>query len=253
MASSFAGSARAGSEPGSIWRIAGLAIVLALASVAFAPVAGAAGTPTLNVKPDKALVGNQTFNIAGEDWSPSSVVQVDLCGGTPQSQSGCIDLMPQQPSNRGKWKLSYEPLVGSAPAVCQTACFIEASQGTTVEDTALTVLSPSLSYSARRGACCYIGQSISFRGAGFPAGDTIHINSCSSSEGCSADGASEDVARGNGSVKFTGFAIDWSVCDDGCYLLATDSSYSNGPITATVNLPVYCGPIACPPDTVAKR
>jgi hypothetical protein len=248
MTSSLAGSVRAASMARSVRRMAGIAIVLAFVGLAFSPVASAASTPTVTVKPNEALVGNQTLKIAGTDWSASSEVQVDLCGGTPQSQSGCLELTPQQPSKHGAWRLSYEPLVGSSPAVCQTACFIEASQDTTVVDATLTVLAPSLSYVARRGECCYIGQPISFRGAGFPAGDTIHINTCSSSEGCSVDGASQDVASGKGSVSFTGFAMDWSVCDDGCYLLATDPSYSNGYISATLDLPVYCGPIACPPS-----
>jgi hypothetical protein len=256
MANSLSDSVRAASMARSAPRMAGIAIVLAFVGLAFAPVAGAAATPTLTVKPNVPLVGNQTLNITGKDWSSSSSVQVDLCGGTPQSQSGCLDLTPQQPSKRGTWRLAYEPLVGASPAVCQMACFFEASQGTSVVDAAVTVLSPSLSYVARRGECCYIGQPISFKGAGFPAGDTIHINTCSSSEGCSADGASQDVASGRGSVRFTGFAVDWSVCDDGCYVLATDPSYGNGDISASLDLPVYCGPIACPPslpDSESRR
>jgi hypothetical protein len=231
-----------------------MAIVLALVTLAFSPVADAAATPTVTVKPNEGLVGNQTLKITGKGWSAASVVQVELCGGTPQSQSGqCLGLTPRQPSKHGMWKLSYEPLVGSSPAVCQTACFIEASQDTTVEDAALSVISPSLWFVARRGECCYIGQPISVRGSGFPAGDTIHINTCSGSEGCSVDGESQAVASGRGSVRFIDFTIDFSVCDEGCYLLATDTSYSNGPITTTLSVPVYCGPIACPPSSVSAE
>ena len=247
--SSLAGVFRAASVRRSIRRAAGVAIVLVLVALAFSPVAEANVLPTVTVKPDKALVGNQTFNIAGQGWSASSPVQVDLCGGTPASPSGhCLALAPGQPSRHGAWKLAFEPLVGAPPAVCQSACYVEASQGSIVADAALTVVSPFVGVKAHKGPCCYIGQPISVQGGGFPVGDTVDLVTCSSGY-CDSGGALA-VATAKGSVKFTGFGIDWDLCSPGgCYLQASDTSYGNGPLTAVLNLPVYCGPIACPPSS----
>jgi hypothetical protein len=140
--------------------------------------------------------------------------------------------------------------VGRSPAVCQSACYVEASQGATVVDVDLTVLSPSLTIVAHKGDCCYIGQPTSVKGADFPPGDTVQIEVCSTSNGCDSDTHSEAVASRSGSVKFTGFDMSITICSTGggsCYLLARDTSYANGPITVDQYFPVYCGPIACPP------
>jgi hypothetical protein len=92
--------------------------VLALSALALSPVASVspAGTPTVTIKPDKGLIGNQTLKIAGKNWSAASTVGVGLCGGTPQSESGaCPTLAQQQPSAHGSSLLTYEPLVGRSP------------------------------------------------------------------------------------------------------------------------------------------
>lgn len=100
-------------------------------------------TPTMTVKPDKGLIGNQTFRIIGKNWSSSSAVGLKLCGGTSKSPTGpCLVLPSPQPSRKGSWSATDEPVIGDPPAACKTACYFEASQGAALADVDLSVCLP---------------------------------------------------------------------------------------------------------------
>jgi hypothetical protein len=231
-----------------------IAITLVISPVGIAAAsAGAAAltsSPTVSVTPKKGLIGNQVLKVAGKGWTSNGEVAITLCAGTPQPSPGpCLALATEQPSRFGTWSLTYEPLIGSAPAVCQSACYFDATRGSVAVNVDMVVLSPSRTIVARKGPCCYLGQPTSEKGADFPAGDPVHIEVCSTSNGCDPTTDSQATASTTGVVKFTGFILDLTICSTGggsCYLLATDTSYSNGPITVVDSFPVYCGPIACP-------
>jgi hypothetical protein len=231
-----------------------VAVVLVASPVSMAAASaaqpGSAAAATLSVKPDKGLVGNRILNIVGMSWSSASDVAVDICAGNPQPSGGpCLLIGTPQPSRHGSWAFKYEPLVGQPPAVCMSACYTEAAQDSTVVDAALVERSPSLTITARKGDCCYIGQPTSVKGSNFPVDDPVHIEVCSTANGCDSSTNAQAVASRNGAVKFTGFNMDITICSTGggaCYLLATDATYGNGPIYVTQYFPVYCGPIACP-------
>jgi hypothetical protein len=153
------------------------------------------------------------------------------------------------------WSGPASPVTSVRQRFARAAGYFQAGQGATVLSVDLTVLSPSLTNVAHKGECRNIGQPISVKGADFPADDPVHIKVCSTSNGCDPSTLSEVSAIKDGSVKFTGFEVDTTICSTGggsCYLQATDASYSNGSLVVVQYFPVYRGPIARPPLTAGR-
>jgi hypothetical protein len=205
------------------------------------------GTPTVTVKPATSLIGNETLTIRGTAWTASHAVTVDLCGGTVADPVGsCLPVGSPLASKHGSWSLAYEPVMDNSSSICQATCFVQATQGSTVADAGITALPPEILVRAHRGPCCYIGQVITVTAEGFPVGDPVQLELCSS--GCDPSTITRAVSNGpKGRVSFTGFEMNWDDCSDGCALVATDTTYADGPVSVSDDLPVYCGPIACPP------